>query len=97
MWLILCIVFTLLSNSALADDDADYAAMPDTNGKDIVFSLCSQCHSMDIVFQQRLSRSRWNKLMDWMTNEMGMIELFPDERKLIVDYLTRHYGITVRR
>ena len=58
-----------------------------------MFSRCAQCHSMDIVFQQRLSRARWDELMDWMTEEMGMVRLLPDELNLIVDYLTRHYGM----
>jgi cytochrome c len=54
--------------------------------------LCGACHSLAIVKQQRLSRARWDKLLDWMVEEQGMAAQPPDQRALILDYLATHFG-----
>lgn len=54
--------------------------------------LCSACHSLAIVKQQRLSRAAWDRLLDWMVEEQGMAEVPPDRRALILEYLVAHFG-----
>ncbi|HSN93364.1 MAG TPA: hypothetical protein VLS93_19190, partial [Anaeromyxobacteraceae bacterium] len=54
--------------------------------------LCGACHSLAIVKQQRLSRARWDRLLDWMVEEQGMAAQPPDRRALILDYLAAHFG-----
>ena len=54
--------------------------------------LCGACHSLAIVKQQRLSRARWDRLLDWMVEEQGMAAQSPDQRALILDYLAAHFG-----
>lgn len=54
--------------------------------------LCSACHSLAIVKQQRLSRATWDELLDWMVEEQGMAAQPPERRALILDYLTTHFG-----
>jgi cytochrome c len=54
--------------------------------------LCSACHSLAIVKQQRLSRARWDKLLDWMVEEQGMAAQPPEQRALMLDYLATHFG-----
>jgi cytochrome c len=54
--------------------------------------ICSACHSLAIVKQQRLSRARWDKLLDWMVAEQGMAAPPPEQRALILDYLEANFG-----
>lgn len=58
--------------------------------------LCSACHSLAIVKQQRLSRERWDELFDWMIAEQGMAPQPPDRRALVIDYLATHFGAPAR-
>ena len=54
--------------------------------------LCDSCHSLTLVKAQKLSRSTWDKLLDWMVEEQGMAEQPPETRQLILDYLATHFG-----
>ena len=65
--------------------------MPEGEGRDTVFYMCSACHSMAIVTQQGLSRKRWADVLDWMVEEQGMAELDDVTRNEILDYLAAHY------
>jgi mono/diheme cytochrome c family protein len=66
------------------------AALPDGEGRDLVMGVCSGCHSIALVAQQRLSRSRWDALIDWMEEEQGMAELDSETRAEVLDYLATH-------
>ena len=84
--------------AALAqDEDAALAAMPDHPGKEEVFYTCNVCHSIRLVTQQRLSRQRWDQLLDWMVEEQGMAQLTAAERQVILEYLATQYGPTAPR
>jgi hypothetical protein len=82
---------------ALADDDAALAALPDHAGKEETYYTCNACHSFRLVAQQRLPRTRWDQLLDWMVEEQGMVELAPEDRALILDYLELAFGPNVPR
>jgi hypothetical protein len=75
----------------------DFGGLPEAPGREEVFYLCDACHSIRLVTQQRLSRQRWDQLLDWMVEEQGMPELAPEDRGLILDYLATHYGQDVPR
>lgn len=81
-----------ISLSAQAEDDHDYAAMIDGDGKDFTFLLCSDCHAMQHVLQKRYSRKGWQDAIKRMIDDFGMAELEADERRLILNYLNNHYG-----
>lgn len=66
------------------------AALPPGEGRDEVEGLCSACHSIRMVTQQRLSRARWDELLDWMVAEQGMPELDAETREKVLDYLADH-------
>lgn len=74
------------------DPSDDYVGLPRTDGVDTVFTQCTPCHSAATFMQQRLSRSRWDKLITWMVESRGMLEPEPEEREIILDYLTQHFG-----
>lgn len=68
------------------------AALPDGDGREDVENICAACHSLSMVTQQRLSRSRWDELLNWMVEEQGMVELDPATRGRILNYLSTHLG-----
>ena len=72
--------------------DVSVDGLPPSNGQEEVRALCSSCHSLRIVVQQRLNARRWDALMDRMVSEEGMADLDSETRKLIVNYLATHFG-----
>ena len=58
----------------------------------MVFGLCQACHSLAIVKQQGLDRESWDEALVWMVKEQAMPPIDPENRKLVLDYLTTHYG-----
>ena len=80
------------SHPATAEDDPDYLAMIDGDGKDFAYLLCSDCHAMQHVLQKRYSRGGWRDAIQRMTDDFGMAELEADERALVIEYLTNHYS-----
>lgn len=91
------LLYGLVATTAYADDDPDYAAMIDGDGKDFAFLVCSDCHAMQHVLQKRYSRRGWQDAIKRMTEDFGMAELESDERRLIIDYLNRNYGTAAAR
>jgi len=81
-----------ISARAAENAEDEYQGLPAGEGRDEVFGLCGACHSLKLVVQQGLSRSRWSDTLDYMTEEQEMPELEPEQRKLILDYLARFYG-----
>ncbi len=65
--------------------------IPEGEGRDETFYLCSACHSFTLVARQGMSRGMWDELLDWMVERHGMPELEDWERALILDYLAATY------
>ena len=81
------------SAAAAAAPAPDFGAdWPEGPGQVETGRLCSACHSLAIVKQQRLSRSTWDGLLDWMIEEQGMAAQPPERRALLLDYLEAHFG-----
>jgi cytochrome c len=72
--------------------DAEHGNLPAGEGADLVFYLCSGCHSLGIVKQQRLTDARWAYTLGWMVAEQGMAELDPETEAAVLDYLTTHFS-----
>ncbi|SEA08123.1 hypothetical protein [Microbulbifer marinus] len=70
----------------------DFGGLPPGAGQAEVYGLCSSCHSLMIVKQQRLSKEAWLDTLDWMIEEQGMPRLPPKSLDLIASYLAEHYG-----
>jgi cytochrome c5 len=64
--------------------------LPDEPGADIARARCVSCHEADLIVQQRLSRTGWERSLDKMVRWGGVVE--PTERAPLLDYLTRHFG-----
>ncbi|MFQ5775563.1 MAG: hypothetical protein ACE5GS_13665 [Kiloniellaceae bacterium] len=77
-----------------ATDPADEAfeGLPAGPGREQVFYTCRACHSLALVKQQGLSRDFWDETLVWMVDEQEMEPPEPEDRKLILDYLSKYYG-----
>jgi hypothetical protein len=82
---------------AVAQAAPDINELPPGPGREEVFYACYACHSFRIITQQRLPESTWDELMDWMVEKQGMPPLSPQDRKLIVSYLAKHFSPTTPR
>ncbi|MEX2628940.1 MAG: hypothetical protein WD341_03305 [Tistlia sp.] len=75
-----------------AAQDEEWENLPPGEHRELVFALCSGCHSAKLVAQQGLSRTRWQKLLVWMVEEQGMAELDPETETQVLDYLEAELG-----
>jgi hypothetical protein len=66
--------------------------LPDTPGAEETFYLCSACHSVAIIKQQRISDARWDYLWNWMIETQGMPEQDAETKATILSYLKRHFS-----
>ncbi len=71
----------------------DWQGLPPGKGREETFYMCGSCHSLKLVTQQGLTRATWEEVMDYMVAEQAMAPLEAEDRKLIVDYLAKFYGV----
>ncbi len=72
--------------------DDEWQGLPEGPGREEVFYVCQACHSLAIVQQQGLDRESWDEVLKWMVAEQEMEPLEAEPLKLVLDYLTKHYG-----
>ena len=67
----------------LLQQEADIVdSMPTGEGKRTVVRICSECHSLDNVVNQRNTASAWEAIIDQMT--LRAAQVFADDRKMVV-------------
>jgi hypothetical protein len=54
------------ATAAWAQDD--FPSLPPGPGRDVTVRVCSQCHSPEIVANQRMDKDGWKALVDQMAN-----------------------------
>lgn len=69
-----------------------FGGLPQTEGYELVAAQCAACHSLRVVMQQALPPARWDTLLRWMVERQGMRPLEAPDRRVVLDYLTRHFG-----
>ena len=62
------------------------------DGVGLVVAYCTVCHSTKLVGQNRATRSGWDERVRTMQTKHGMVELDPEVRAELLDYLSRHYA-----
>jgi hypothetical protein len=77
-----------------APDPDSMEAMPNFQGREEAFNLCSACHSMRVVGRQGMSRQRWDETLTWMTEKHSMPPLEGAERMTVLNYLEKAYPQT---
>jgi hypothetical protein len=79
------------THPARADEPEEPSVLPDGEGRDETFYLCTACHSTAIIRRSGFTRQQWDDLMDWMVERQNMNPLTAEERVLIVDYLAKAF------
>ena len=90
---LLAALLSAAGGAGAARADALEPGWPEGPGSEEAFYLCAACHSLAIVKQQGLDRASWDELLVWMVEEQGMEEPEPEERVLILDFLTKNFGV----
>lgn len=70
--------------------------LPEGEGREDTFYACVACHDMQVVTRQGMSRPMWEDTITLMIERHGMFDLDPEEREIIVNYLTEHFPATQR-
>jgi cytochrome c len=61
-------------------------------GAQITYDYCTACHSEMIIAQQGQTREGWDEILVWMVEEVGMAEIYEEDRARILDYLATYYN-----
>ena len=64
--------------------------LPAGEGRDLVRGVCSACHNIALVKQQRLSEWQWEEVLDDMTKFGAPLD--DTTRPIILKYLVTHLG-----
>ncbi|MEE2822014.1 MAG: hypothetical protein VYA53_03435 [Acidobacteriota bacterium] len=90
---VVCVGFFLVvpTLAVFLQSDAELAeSMPEGEGKAMVTSVCTTCHSLGTVLTNRGTGEEWEQTVNEMITRGAQI--FPDEIETMVDYLGTHYG-----
>ncbi len=68
------------------------AALPAGPGRELTFYSCTSCHGTDMFLAVGKTRGEWNESLDVMERDRGMYPLEEEDRELVLDYLSTHYG-----
>ncbi|GAB5603552.1 c-type cytochrome [Thermus sp. FJN-A] len=66
------------------------ATLPEGPGKELVLAKCQTCHDLGLVTRERLSRERWDAVLNEMVAQG--LKVTPEERAAILDYLAVYLG-----
>ena len=90
--IVLTVIFFVVSNLVAQEKNMDQF-LPPGKGIELVVKNCTACHSADIILQNNMSRKGWDEQILLMQKEQGMGRLNKDDRKVILDYLSKFQGI----
>ena len=76
---------------AFTPTDERPEGLPEGPGREETFYACTACHNFKLVAAQGMSRAQWDDSLTWMTTRHNMAEIQGADRKLILDYLEKHY------
>ncbi len=64
--------------------------LPDGVGKDLVMTVCTQCHDTARIVNKKKTKDEWNELVDSMAARGAKAS--DEEFDTIVNYLTKYFG-----
>jgi cytochrome c5 len=67
----------------------NHGPLPDGPGRDVVLTVCTQCHDLQRVRRQRSTAEGWSEILDAMLNEGA--PLSTEEYALVLRYLARNF------
>ena len=75
----------LLVPSAPAQDN-----LPPGEGKELLMTVCTQCHNLTRVMEKKLSKDEWDDIVDKMAARGARAS--DEEFDKIVNYLVKNFG-----
>ena len=81
----LIILFNIINNTYAKDNSS-------ISDEDILKYNCSSCHSLNIIYQQRLSSESWKEIILLMYKENGMEKLEKEYEERLITYLSKNYS-----
>jgi competence protein ComEA len=70
--------------------DPDVEKLPPGKGKEVIAAVCVDCHGVNNIRRQRLSREEWTSEVSDMVDRGA--EAKDDQIAAILDYLTENFG-----
>ena len=64
--------------------------LPEGPGKRLVQEICTGCHGLESVTEQRASRQGWESTIDYMIQRGATVK--DEDVRIMVDYLTKNFG-----
>jgi mono/diheme cytochrome c family protein len=64
--------------------------LPDGAGKELVMTVCTQCHDTARIVTKKKTKDEWNELVDSMAARGAKAS--DEEFDTIVNYLTKYFG-----
>ncbi len=86
----MCVGICLMVPALAVLLQSEAESMPEGEGKAMVTSVCSTCHSLGTVLNHRGNQEEWEQKVNEMISRGAQI--FPDEMETIVGYLAANYG-----
>jgi mono/diheme cytochrome c family protein len=85
------VVAPLMAQQTLEAEPETPEVLPEGPGRDETFFACVACHNTAIIRAQGMTRERWDETLSWMVERHNMPNYEGEERKVILDYLARHF------
>jgi hypothetical protein len=83
----------LMSQSILAAQHVDpQSGLIIDSGFTVVKKQCSQCHSPQLIIQNKASYQGWLTTLRWMQEKQGMQSISQQTETLILNYLAKNYA-----
>jgi len=70
--------------------DPEAAKLPEGKGKEVIAAVCMDCHGVNNIRRQRLSRDEWTSEVSDMVDRGAQAN--DDQIATILDYLTENFG-----
>ncbi|HVR40718.1 MAG TPA: hypothetical protein VMU84_16600 [Thermoanaerobaculia bacterium] len=67
-----------------------FKTLPEGKGKAQTETACYQCHSADLLVQQRLTPKQWTAAVEKMMRWGAVVE--EKDKQVVIDYLSKHFG-----
>ena len=90
VWLLSVTAWAQINGPAQLQAAAPEMDIPAGEGSEILRRRCLRCHATELIGQQRLSRTGWERELEKMISWGAAVE--DSEKKELVDYLTAHFS-----
>jgi len=80
-------LFFIVGGTGVLLADSQQTLLPGGEGRTIVERACLSCHESDLIVQQRLSRTQWEREVEKMLSWGAPVE--DKDRQPLIDYLAR--------